>query len=177
MQTFKSFNQFLNEASGNYGGLDANGHQIDYYATDWKEGKLAYISIINRSGVGWVLRKIGLFYKLEPEQIRQYNNEIQHMMLDNAIERNYVEVGVPQIASKETLTASGQLPKFIDDVFKLSQRDDIVNTLSELSSAINNDPNYVFDIANTLSIEKAISINSTNATVAQKLPKEPTVAL
>jgi len=91
MQTFKSFNQFLNEASGNYGGLDANGHQIDYYATDWKEGKLAYISIINRSGVGWVLRKIGLFYKLEPEQIRQYNNEIQHMMLDNAIKRDKYE--------------------------------------------------------------------------------------
>ena len=31
--------------------------------------------------------------------------------------------------------------------------------------------------ANTLSIENAISINSTNATVAQKVPSEPTVNL
>jgi len=88
MINFKNFGQYINEASGNYGGLDANGHQIDYYATDWKEGKLAYISIINRNGIGWVLRKMGIFYKLDSEQMRQYNNEIQHMMLDNAVKRD-----------------------------------------------------------------------------------------
>lgn len=91
MSIIKNFGQFINEASGNYGGLDANGHQIDYYATDWENGKLAYISIINRSGVGWVLRKIGLFYKLESEQMRQFNNEIHHMMLDNATKRDKYE--------------------------------------------------------------------------------------
>lgn len=84
----KNFTQFINEASGNYGSIDANGHQIDYFATDIDSGKLAYISIINRNGVGWTMRKFGVFYELEPEQMRQYMNEIQHIMLDNATKRD-----------------------------------------------------------------------------------------
>jgi|688.fasta_scaffold224389_3 hypothetical protein len=91
MKNIKSLEEFILEASGNYGSIDANGHQIDYYATDWDKGKLAYISIINKNGIGWVLRKVGIFYDLEIENMRQYNNEIQHMMLDSAIKRDKYE--------------------------------------------------------------------------------------
>jgi hypothetical protein len=88
MSNIKNFGQFLIEASGNYGSIDANGHQIDYYATDWENGKLAYISIINKNGIGWILRKIGLFYDLDMERMIQYNNEINHIMLDSSVKRD-----------------------------------------------------------------------------------------
>lgn len=88
MNNIKNFGQFLLEASGNYGSIDANGHQIDYYATDWVNGKLAYISIINKNGIGWILRKIGLFYDLDMERMVQYNNEISHIMLDSSLKRD-----------------------------------------------------------------------------------------
>jgi hypothetical protein len=88
MSNIKNFGQFLVEASGNYGSIDANGHQIDYYATDWENGKLAYISIINKNGIGWILRKIGLFYDLDMERMIQYNNEINHIMLDSSVKRD-----------------------------------------------------------------------------------------
>jgi hypothetical protein len=88
MNNIKNFGQFLVEASGNYGSIDANGHQIDYYATDWENGKLAYISIINKNGIGWILRKIGLFYDLDMERMIQYNNEINHIMLDSSVKRD-----------------------------------------------------------------------------------------
>jgi hypothetical protein len=88
MSNIKNFGQFLVEASGNYGSIDANGHQIDYYATDWDNGKLAYISIINKNGIGWILRKIGLFYDLDMERMIQYNNEINHIMLDSSVKRD-----------------------------------------------------------------------------------------
>ena len=91
MSNIKNFGQFIFEASGNYGSIDANGHQIDYYATDWTTGKMAYISIINRNGIGWVLRKIGVFFELDQERMIQYNNEIQHIMLDSAIKRDKYE--------------------------------------------------------------------------------------
>jgi hypothetical protein len=91
MTSIKNFGQFILEASGNYGSIDANGHQIDYYATDWDKGKLAYISIINRNGIGWVLKKVGIFYDLDDERMRQYNNEIHHIMLDSSVKRDKYE--------------------------------------------------------------------------------------
>jgi seryl-tRNA synthetase len=51
--------------------------------------------------------------------------EIMNLMLDNAAEFGYTEVGVPQVASQDTLLCAGQLPKFADDVFKLDSRADI----------------------------------------------------
>ena len=44
-------------------------------------------------------------------------------MLDFNRERGFVEVNVPHIANRETLLATGQLPKFEDDLFKIEGED------------------------------------------------------
>ena len=41
-------------------------------------------------------------------------------MLDKAAEHGYTEYYLPMIANTESLTATGQLPKFSDDLFQLT---------------------------------------------------------
>ncbi len=48
---------------------------------------------------------------------------IQFMMDVHAIEHGYTELIPPFINNKESLTATGQLPKFEDDLFKLNMED------------------------------------------------------
>ena len=47
------------------------------------------------------------------------NRALINYMLDFNTKRGFSEVGVPFIANRETLTGTGQLPKFEDDLFKI----------------------------------------------------------
>jgi hypothetical protein len=88
MFNLKSFNKFIMEASAT---LDANGSQVDCYATDWATGNLSYMSIVNRDSLGWTLDKIGIFHGLDKDEMIRYNNEVQALMLESAIKRdNYI---------------------------------------------------------------------------------------
>ncbi len=53
--------------------------------------------------------------------IARLERAITNYMLDTHTERGYEEVGVPFIASQDSLLASGQLPKFENDLFKIAQ--------------------------------------------------------
>ena len=44
-------------------------------------------------------------------------------MLDNAIKNGYKEYYVPFMANSESLTGTGQLPKFEEDLFKISNEE------------------------------------------------------
>ncbi|MDO9558019.1 MAG: serine--tRNA ligase [Coriobacteriia bacterium] len=49
------------------------------------------------------------------------NRALINFMLDTHAERGYTEWSVPALANAETLTGTGQLPKFEDDLFKTSE--------------------------------------------------------
>ena len=49
------------------------------------------------------------------------NRALINFMLDTQIERGYTEWALPALANAETLTGTGQLPKFEDDLFKTSE--------------------------------------------------------
>lgn len=53
--------------------------------------------------------------------IARLERAITNYMLDTHTGRGYEEVGVPFIASQDSLLASGQLPKFEGDLFKIAQ--------------------------------------------------------
>ncbi len=48
---------------------------------------------------------------------------IENLMIDNAIESNYIQIETPVIVNKKTLYNTGQLPKFENDLFKLEGED------------------------------------------------------
>jgi seryl-tRNA synthetase len=54
-------------------------------------------------------------------------------MLDFNRARGFVEVNVPHIANRESLTATGQLPKFEDDLFKIEGEELFLIPTSEVS--------------------------------------------
>lgn len=53
--------------------------------------------------------------------IARLERALSNYMLDTHTARGYQEVGVPFIASQDSLYASGQLPKFEGDLFKIAQ--------------------------------------------------------
>ena len=53
-------------------------------------------------------------------QIAQLQRALIAFMLDKASEHGYKEYYLPMVANTESLTATGQLPKFSDDLFKLT---------------------------------------------------------
>ncbi len=53
--------------------------------------------------------------------IAKLERAITNYMLDTHSNRGYEEVGIPFIASQDSLLASGQLPKFEGDLFKIAQ--------------------------------------------------------
>ena len=53
-------------------------------------------------------------------QIAQLQRALIAFMLDKASEHGYKEYYLPMIANTESLTATGQLPKFSDDLFQLT---------------------------------------------------------
>lgn len=48
---------------------------------------------------------------------------IAHFMLDNARARGYREASVPYLVSGKTMTGTGQLPKFADDLYRIEEQD------------------------------------------------------
>ncbi|WOO86824.1 serine--tRNA ligase [Mollicutes bacterium LVI A0039] len=53
--------------------------------------------------------------------VARLERAITNYMLDTHSDRGYMEIGVPFIANQDSLYASGQLPKFENDLFKIAQ--------------------------------------------------------
>ena len=84
---------------------------------DWERG-------VNIAGARFVVYK-GLGAKLRRALI--------NFMLDVHInEHGYQEVSPPYIANRTSMTGTGQLPKFEDDAFKLSDHDYFLNPTAEV---------------------------------------------
>ncbi len=56
--------------------------------------------------------------------IAKLERALMNFMLDEHSKREYLEVTVPFIASSKSLFASGQLPKFENDLFKIAKQND-----------------------------------------------------
>lgn len=53
-------------------------------------------------------------------EVAQLHRALAQFMLDvHTVEHGYTEINVPAVVNKETLTGTGQLPKFEEDLFKL----------------------------------------------------------
>jgi len=58
-------------------------------------------------------------------EVAQLHRALAQFMLDtHTLEHGYKEVNVPAVVNKETLTGTGQLPKFEEDLFKLNNDND-----------------------------------------------------
>lgn len=53
--------------------------------------------------------------------VARLERAITNFMLDSHTSRGYTEFGMPVIVNEDTLYASGQLPKFADDLFKIAR--------------------------------------------------------
>ena len=53
--------------------------------------------------------------------VAKLERAITNYMLDTHESRGYLEFGVPVVVNEDTLLASGQLPKFADDLFKIQR--------------------------------------------------------
>lgn len=87
--------------------------------------KLAGLDFKNASKISkarFVITK-GFVAKLE--------RAITNFMLEKHIKNGYLEFGIPVIANQDTLYASGQLPKFSDDLFKIARSNNNDDEFSE----------------------------------------------
>lgn len=55
--------------------------------------------------------------------IAKLHRALINFMLEEHLKNNYIEYDLPLLANKETLTGTGQLPKFNDDLFKIEGED------------------------------------------------------
>lgn len=65
--------------------------------------------------------------------IARLERAITNFMLDSHIARGYTEFGMPVVVNEDTLYASGQLPKFANDLFKIARSNNEEDEFSEQS--------------------------------------------
>jgi seryl-tRNA synthetase len=57
------------------------------------------------------------------DNIAKLNRVLIYFMLEEHLKNDYIEYDLPLLANKETLTGTGQLPKFSEDLFKIENED------------------------------------------------------
>ena len=89
------------------------------------EGYLWHDEIANKLGgldVDAAVRISGARFSVLKGQIARLERALIQYFLDFHVSRGYNEVSVPYIVSRSTLEGTGQLPKFEDDLFKVSHQ-------------------------------------------------------
>lgn len=70
-------------------------------------------------------------FVITKDTVARLERAITNFMLDSHTKRGYTEFGMPVIVNEDTLYASGQLPKFADDLFKISRTNNEEDEFSE----------------------------------------------
>lgn len=70
-------------------------------------------------------------FVITKDLVARLERAITNFMLDSHTSRGYTEFGMPVIVNEDTLYASGQLPKFADDLFKIARTNNDEDEFSE----------------------------------------------
>ena len=81
----------------------------------------------------------GARFSVLKNQIAKLQRSLISFMLDQAIEKGYEEYYVPFVANTESLIGTGQLPKFEEDLFKVSDNQYLIPTAEVPLTNINRD--------------------------------------
>ena len=81
----------------------------------------------------------GARFSVLKNQIAKLQRSLISFMLDQAIEKGYEEYYVPFVANTESLIGTGQLPKFEEDLFKVSDNQYLIPTAEVPLTNVNRD--------------------------------------
>ena len=81
----------------------------------------------------------GARFSVLKNQIAKLHRSLISFMLDQAIEKGYEEYYVPFVANTQSLIGTGQLPKFEEDLFKVSDNQYLIPTAEVPLTNINRD--------------------------------------
>ena len=84
--------------------------------------KLDHLEITNDIDTELATKLAGARFSVLRGNIAKLQRALITFMLDNAIKNGYVEYYVPFMANEDSLTGTGQLPKFEEDLFKSSDK-------------------------------------------------------
>ena len=84
--------------------------------------KLDHLQITNDIDTDLATKLAGARFSVLRGDIAKLQRALITFMLDNAIKNGYQEYYVPFMANVDSLTGTGQLPKFEDDLFKSSDK-------------------------------------------------------
>ena len=105
----------------------------------YTENKLNHLEITDLIDTDLAAILAGARFSVLKNQIAKLHRSLISFMLDQAIEKGYEEYYVPFVANTQSLIGTGQLPKFEEDLFKVSDNQYLIPTAEVPLTNINRD--------------------------------------
>ena len=105
----------------------------------YTKNKLNHLEITDLIDTDLAAILAGARFSVLKNQIAKLQRSLISFMLDQAIEKGYEEYYVPFVANTQSLIGTGQLPKFEEDLFKVSDNQYLIPTAEVPLTNINRD--------------------------------------
>lgn len=105
----------------------------------YTKNKLNHLEITELIDTDLAAVLAGARFSVLKNQIAKLQRSLIAFMLDQAIEKGYEEYYVPFVANTQSLIGTGQLPKFEEDLFKVSDNQYLIPTAEVPLTNINRD--------------------------------------
>ena len=105
----------------------------------YTKNKLNHLEITQLIDTDLAAVLAGARFSVLKNQIAKLQRSLIAFMLDQAIEKGYEEYYVPFVANTQSLIGTGQLPKFEEDLFKVSDNQYLIPTAEVPLTNINRD--------------------------------------
>ena len=105
----------------------------------YTKNKLNHLEITQLIDTDLAAVLAGARFSVLKNQIAKLQRSLISFMLDQAIEKGYEEYYVPFVANTQSLIGTGQLPKFEEDLFKVSDNQYLIPTAEVPLTNINRD--------------------------------------
>ena len=105
----------------------------------YTKNKLNHLEITELIDTDLAAVLAGARFSVLKNQIAKLQRSLITFMLDQAIEKGYEEYYVPFVANTQSLIGTGQLPKFEEDLFKVSDNQYLIPTAEVPLTNINRD--------------------------------------
>tara|TARA_B100001057_G_scaffold469462_1_gene529831 strand:+ start:4354 stop:5601 length:1248 start_codon:yes stop_codon:yes gene_type:complete len=105
----------------------------------YTKNKLNHLEITDLIDTDLAAILAGARFSVLKNQIAKLHRSLISFMLDQAIEKGYEEYYVPFVANTQSLIGTGQLPKFEEDLFKVSDNQYLIPTAEVPLTNINRD--------------------------------------
>ena len=105
----------------------------------YTKNKLNHLEITELIDTDLAAVLAGARFSVLKNQIAKLQRSLISFMLDQAIEKGYEEYYVPFVANTQSLIGTGQLPKFEEDLFKVSDNQYLIPTAEVPLTNINRD--------------------------------------